>query len=126
MHTNNAIANALVTYVARLQQQHDDFLNGSLGYKVEVEEGRKFYKVVIARNHNGTGRSVHSFVDKSTGSLYKAAGWASPVKDERYNLVTELDLVLAVMDTCGSYLYKDTAGRYRMGLATPQVLAGTV
>jgi hypothetical protein len=104
-----SIAAAVATYANALQEKHDNFLHGNLGYKVEIEEGRKFYKIITARNSNGTGKSVHSFVDKATGSLYKAASWASPVKEERYNLLTELDLVLAVMDEYGSYLYKAQA-----------------
>jgi len=106
------IAQLVAVYADTLQQKHRDSLHGDLGYKVEVEEGRKFYKIITVRNRNGTGKSVHSFVNKSTGALYKPASWATPVKDERYNLLTELDLVLAVMDEYGGYLYKDKAREY--------------
>jgi len=103
------LPHAVALYVNALQEKHRNSMHGDLGYIFEVEEGRKFYKIVVTRNKNGTGKSVHSFVDRQTGSLYKAASWANPVKDERYNLLTELDLVLAVMDEYGGYLYKDKA-----------------
>ena len=106
------IPHAVTLYANALQEKHTNSLHGDLGYTVEVEEGRKFYKIVTVRNRNGTGKSVHSFVDRQTGALYKPASWANPVKDERYNLLTELDLVLAVMDEYGGYLYKDQAKGY--------------
>lgn len=77
-------------------------------YAVSVDEGRKFYKVV--QQHIGgpaTGnKSVHSFVDKETGGLYKAASWAQPAKGVRYDLVKNFDQVRQVADIHGSYLYK--------------------
>lgn len=106
------IAHLVNVYADTLQQKHRDSMHGDLGYKIEVEEGRKFYKIIIARNSYGTGKSVHSFIDKQTGSVYKPASWAAPVKDERYNLITQMDLVLAVMDEYGGYLYKDKAKEY--------------
>ena len=107
------ITDAVNIYADRLRTLHTNSLHGDLGYTVEVEEGRKFYKIITVRNRNGTGKSVHSFVNKSTGSLYKPASWAAPVKDERYNLITQLDLVLSVMDEYGGYLYKEKAKEYR-------------
>lgn len=71
---------------------------------VEVKPGRKFYKVVV-RSKNGSGH-VHSFVDKQTGDIYKAASWAQPAKGVRYNLLNDLDTLQTVMDVYGSYLYK--------------------
>ena len=115
------IADAVNIYADRLRDLHTNSLHGDLGYTVEVEEGRKFYKVITVRNRNGTGKSVHSFVNKSTGALYKPASWAAPVKDERYNLLTQLDLVLSVMDEYGGYLYKEKAKEYNT-LTTAGVL----
>lgn len=54
-------------------------------------------------------RSVHAYVDRATGAVYKAAGWkAGPVKskgvpDVRYPNVWE---ALVAADRNGSYLYK--------------------
>lgn len=112
------LPHAVALYVNALQEKHRNSMHGDLGYIFEVEEGRKFYKIVVVRNKNGTGKSVHSFIDRQTGSLYKAASWANPVKDERYNMLTELDLVLAVMDEYGGYLYKDRAREYHQLVLT--------
>lgn len=69
-----------------------------------ITEGKKYYKIV----QNDAGRSVHAFVNKENGDVYKAASWASPVRDARYNLL--LDDARAVLfnavDPFGSYLYK--------------------
>lgn len=70
---------------------------------VQLEEGRKYFKLV---NNYGHQRSVHSFVDKVTGDVLKPASWAKPAKDARFNLVTGLDQLLDVVDPYGSYLYK--------------------
>jgi hypothetical protein len=54
-------------------------------------------------------RSVHAYVDRATGAVYKAAGWkGGPVKskgvpDVRYPNVWE---ALVSADRNGSYLYK--------------------
>lgn len=103
------VPEAVTLYANALLRMHKDSLHGDLGYSVEVQEGRKFYKVITVRNRNGTGKSVHSFVDRQTGALYKPASWAAPIKDERYNLLTQFGLVLSVMDEYGGYLYKETA-----------------
>jgi hypothetical protein len=70
---------------------------------VQVEVGRKYFKVVKNFGHQ---RSVHSFVDRVTGDVFKPAGWAAPAKGARYNLVTDLDGVLKRIDPYGSYLYR--------------------
>lgn len=118
------ITDAVNIYADALRDKHAHSTFGDLGYTVEVEEGRKFYKIITVRNRNGTGKSVHSFVNKSTGSLYKPASWATPVKDERYNLLTQLDLVLAVMDEFGGYLYKEKAKEYRQLTTTGALVNG--
>jgi len=50
---------------------------------IEVEEGSKFYRIVKAER--GT-RSVHSFVSKANGDIFKAAGWKAPAKHVRGNI----------------------------------------
>jgi hypothetical protein len=95
---NINITQAIAQYLAHLQTLTPD--------AVEFIPGRKFGKVVFTSVAPRTGRSVHSFVDLSTGDLLKAAGWAAPAKGARFNLVRELDKVTAVADPYGSYLYK--------------------
>ena len=67
-------------------QYHEDriqeFKDGKCDYDFVIESGRKYHKVVMVNNQ----RSVHAFVDKKTGELYKAASWRSPAKDVRCNL----------------------------------------
>jgi hypothetical protein len=70
---------------------------------VEVEVGRKYFKLVAVHPE---GRSVHSFVDRVTGDVLKAATWAAPAKGARFNVVTGLDALLAVVEPYGGYLYK--------------------
>jgi hypothetical protein len=52
-------------------------------------------------------RSVHAFIDKKTGSVYKAASWRGPAKGERCNLliIKEREWVLSNADWAGSWLY---------------------
>ena len=64
------------------------------------EEGRKYLKVIY--NSYGS-RSVHAFVDKVSGDLYKAASWNAPAKGIRYNLLNNPP---ANVDPNGSYLYR--------------------
>ena len=40
-------------------------------YDFVCESGRKYYKIVMVNNQ----RSVHAFIDKRTGEVYKPAGW---------------------------------------------------
>jgi hypothetical protein len=70
---------------------------------VEVEVGRKYFKLVTV--HSERSRSVHSFVDRVTGDVLKAAGWAAPAKGARFNLATGMNELLAAVDPYGSYLY---------------------
>ena len=96
--TNINITAAIAHYLGHLQTLTDE--------TVEFIPGRKYGKVVFTSNPPRIGRSVHSFVDLSTGDLLKAAGWNAPAKDARYNLLRELDKVTAVADPYGSYLYR--------------------
>ena len=61
----------------------------------KVKTGKKFYKIVQQEfetwegsKHYGTYRdaSVHSFVDKNTGEVYKAASWKAPAKGVRFDM----------------------------------------
>ena len=69
-----------------------------------ISEGKKYYKIVMQDNQ----RSVHAFVNKSNGDVYKAASWASPVRDARYNLLLDdaRMVLFNAVDPFGSYLYK--------------------
>ena len=81
--------------------------NGKLdGYKFYLESnGRKYHRIVMETG--GGNRSVHAFVDKKTGEVYKPASWKAPAKHVRYNLliIKEREDILENCDWSGSYLY---------------------
>lgn len=73
--------------------------------------GKRFDR--ITRQRDGKDRSVHAFVERSTGKLIKAAGWTAPAKlsngelQSQYNLSTPEGFAEAVAaaDPYTSYLY---------------------
>ena len=67
------------------QQQLDEIENGTANLmKFEIREGKKYYKIVQVEFDTFQDRneyrdsSVHSFVDKNTGDVYKPASWKAP------------------------------------------------
>jgi len=79
------------------------YKNGStLDYSFGIQETRKYYKVIMVNNQ----RSVHAFVDKNNGDLYKAASWKAPAKGVRYNLVDDIEKLKIMADWAGGYLYR--------------------
>ena len=57
-------------------------------YKFVIESGRKYHKIImeVPNNNRPPSRSVHAFVDKKSGDLYKAASFKAPAKHVRFNL----------------------------------------
>ena len=76
-------------------------------YKFVVESGRKYHKIV--QTDKSGSQSVHAFVDKKTGELYKAASFKAPAKGVRYDLrlITDREFVFKNCDWAGGYLYKN-------------------
>ena len=76
-------------------------------YKFDIETGRKYHKIV--QIDRSGGRSVHAFVDKKTGELYKAASFKSPAKGVRFDLriIEQRQFVFEKCDWAGGYLYKN-------------------
>ena len=79
--------------------------------KFRIQKGKKYYKIIHQDWRNGeyVDGSVHAFVDKNTGEVYKPASWKSPAKHVRYDLriIKEREYVLNP-DNCGwagGYLY---------------------
>ena len=78
-------------------------------------EGKKYLKVVAEEFDTFQDRNewrdttVHAFVDKVTGEVYKPAGWAKPAKHVRYDLRKDLDRLKLHdpnrIDWAGGYLY---------------------
>jgi hypothetical protein len=77
---------------------------GTCDYDFYPETGRKYHKIIM--NANGS-RSVHAFVDKKTGQVYKSASWKAPAKGVRYDLriIEQREWLLQHADWAGSYLY---------------------
>ena len=74
-------------------------------YKFYIESGRKYHKLIM---ETGSGsRSVHAFVDKKTGDLYKPASFKAPAKHVRFNLciISDREWLLENADWAGGYLY---------------------
>ena len=75
------------------KQQLESIKNGTANLtKFRMEFGRKYIKIIQQdydtfqdRNEYRDG-SVHAFVDKNTGEVYKPASWKSPAKYVRYDL----------------------------------------
>ena len=78
--------------------------NGESDYDFFIEEGRKYLKVVMDARGS---KSVHAFVDRKTGEVYKAASFKAPAKIVRYNLleINSREECFARADWAGSYLY---------------------
>ena len=54
-------------------------------YKFYIESGRKYHKIIMETG--GGSRSVHAFVDKKTGEVFKPASFKAPAKHVRFNLL---------------------------------------
>jgi len=75
------------------KKQLEELKNGTANLmRFVVRTGKKYYKIIQQdfdtfrdRNEYRDG-SVHAFVDKNTGEVYKPASWKSPAKHVRYDL----------------------------------------
>lgn len=83
----------------------EDLKNGHCDYDFTFESGRKYHKVIM--NAHGS-RSVHAFIDKKTGEVYKSASWKSPAKGVRYDLrlIKDREWLFENADWSGGYLYQ--------------------
>ena len=74
-------------------------------YKFYIESGRKYHKIIMETDSGS--RSVHAFVDKKTGEVYKPASFKAPAKIVRYDLrlIEQREWLLEHADWAGGYLY---------------------
>ena len=74
-------------------------------YKFYIESGRKYHKIIMETGGNSS--SVHAFVDKKTGEVYKPASFKAPAKIVRFNLleIASREQCFARADWAGGYLY---------------------
>jgi hypothetical protein len=75
------------------------------GYNYIIESGRKYHKIFMCIN--GSRDSIHAFIDKKTGEVYKPASLKAPAKGVRYDLriIEQREWLFENADWAGSYLY---------------------
>lgn len=79
MKVSNELATALIGYKDRLCENYFQRCPTTTDrYNVEFEIGSKYVKVVLV---SWGSRSVHSFVEKKSGSIWRAASWKSPARN---------------------------------------------
>ena len=93
------------------QKQIANLKEGICNYEFVIESGRKYHKIIMVIDNGpdrmGPSRSVHAFVDKKTGQIYKSSSWKSPAKGVRYDLriIEQREWLLQNADWASSYLY---------------------
>ena len=115
-HIRTLKGNLSGNYPEYAREQLDAIENGTENLMYfKVKTGKKFYKIVQMnfdtfqnRNEYREG-SVHAFVDKKTGQVYKPASWAAPAKHVRFDLriIREREFLFNSNNTdwAGGYLY---------------------
>ena len=79
------------------QDRVDEINNGTANlYKFVFKTGKKFHKVYFLQYEEASeyynrpagysAGSVHCFIDKQTGEVYKPASWKAPAKHVRFDL----------------------------------------
>ena len=83
-----------------------EYKEGKDVYKFSIDTGRKYHKIV--QTCTDGSQSVHAFVDKKTGELYKPASWKAPAKGVRFDLriISQREDVFENCDWAGGYLYQ--------------------
>ena len=115
-HIHTLKGNLSGNYPEYAREQLDAIENGTAKLMYfKIKTGKKFYKIVQMefdtfqnRNEYREG-SVHAFVDKKTGQVYKPASWQAPAKHVRYDLriIREREFLFNSNNTgwAGGYLY---------------------
>jgi hypothetical protein len=83
----------------------DELKNGVLPIDYVIETGKKYHKVIMV--DSSSNRTVHCFIDKNTGELYKSATWKSPAKGVRYDLrlIKDREWLFENADWSAGYTY---------------------
>ena len=115
-HIRTLKGNLSGNYPEYAREQLDEIENGTAKLMYfKIKTGKKFYKIVQMnfdtfqnRNEYREG-SVHAFVDKKTGQVYKPASWQAPAKHVRYDLriIRDREFLFNSNNTgwAGGYLY---------------------
>jgi DNA polymerase/3'-5' exonuclease PolX len=88
-----------IACIQKLRDGHSD-----IDYVIET--GKKYHKVIMVST--GNSRSVHCFIDKKTGEVYKSSSWKAPAKGVRFDLrlIKDREWIYANADWAGGWLYK--------------------
>jgi len=115
-HVRTLKGNLSGNYPEYAQQQLDELENGTAKLmRFRIQNGKKYYKIIqqsfdtFENLNEYRDGSVHAFVDKNTGEVYKPAGWAKPAKHVRYDMriINERNYIHNPVncDWAGGYLY---------------------
>ena len=118
-HVRTLKGNLSGNYPEYAREQLDAIENGTANLmKFKVKSGKKYYKIVQQEfetweksKYYGQYRdgSVHAFVNKETGEVFKPASWAAPAKHVRYDLriIKHREFLFNSNNTgwAGGYLY---------------------
>ena len=118
-HIRTLKGNLSGNYPEYAREQLDEIENGTANLMwFKVYSGKKYYKIVQQEfetweksKYYGQYRdgSVHAFVDKKTGQVYKPASWQAPAKHVRFDLriIREREFLFNSNNTgwAGGYLY---------------------
>ena len=92
------------------QKQIANLKEGICNYEFVIESGRKYHKIIMVIDNGpdrSPSRSVHAFIEKKTGQIYKSASSKSPAKGVRYDMriIEQREWLLENADWSGGYLY---------------------
>ena len=119
-HIRTLKGNLSGNYPEYAREQLDAIENGTANlYWYKIKTGKKFYKIVqmeyseasdyYNRKAGYREGSVHAFVDKKTGQVFKPASWNRPAKHVRFDMRDERQLKFLLdpknVGWAGGYLY---------------------
>ena len=118
-HVETLEGNLSGNYPEYARKQLDEIENGTANLMwFKVKTGKKYYKIVQQEFETWEGSkyygqyrdaSVHAFVDKKTGQVYKPAAWQAPARHVRFDLsiIREREFLFNYKNTgwAGGYRY---------------------
>lgn len=101
--TEKMIEDQKVERAYHIRKIHEIDTQG-VDHEFYTETARKYIKVWY---RSGTSRSIHAFIDKKTGDVYKPASLKAPAKGVRFNVLDDdsREEMLKRADWAGGYLY---------------------
>ena len=100
------IVKCCLTLCDVLQANYQSQYSHGSNYSFALDSsGRKYHKVFMYIN--GQRDSIHAFIDKKTGDVFKPASFKAPAKIARYNVlnIQSREEMFKYADWAGEYLY---------------------